>query len=223
MKGNYNVVSANEKSISAAGGWLQGGGVAYNSRLYGLGVDNVVDFTVVLPDGSIVLADKCDNTDLFWALRGGKSLFYIRLYYLYTTNLIFAALSSIGGGGTFGVVTHIHYKIHPRTKIVEFNFNIYGRQNLDNRDQRFFGVAIHQWLEFFMKKSVTLDKNWCGGHFGHNYAHLLFCGDLRQAKATFLNDFVDWEQNTLFKDGMRDGVWGSLYSTTIHNSWYEYT
>ena len=52
------------------------------SRLRGLGIDNVLAYKVVLANGTLVTADACTNSDLFWALRGG-------------------------GGGTWGVVTAI--------------------------------------------------------------------------------------------------------------------
>ena len=93
-------------TISAAGGWLQGGGHSAMSPNYGLGmqnphsvikwcshhrfvgVDNVLEFTIVTADGSHVIANAYNNQDLFWALRGG-------------------------GGGTWGVVTSASYKTHP--------------------------------------------------------------------------------------------------------------
>ena len=128
----------------------------------------------------------------------------------------------IGGGGTFGIVTHINYKLHPHTEIVQFDFNIFGRQNLKDKDKKFFAVAIVQWLQFLFKHLPILDKNWCGGHFGHNYLHIIYCGSSQDAKATFLNEFIQWEKNILIKDGMREGVWGSLYSTTFYSSWFEY-
>ncbi|KAM6495416.1 hypothetical protein JOM56_008122 [Amanita muscaria] len=45
-------------SVGASGGWIQGGGHSILSSRYGLGVDNVIQFTY-------------QNQDLFWALRGG--------------------------------------------------------------------------------------------------------------------------------------------------------
>ena len=66
-------------SVGASGGWLQGGGHSVLSPVYGLGVDRVVQFKVVTPDGELRIANSCTNVELFWGLRGG-------------------------GGGTFGVV-----------------------------------------------------------------------------------------------------------------------
>jgi len=53
-----------------------------------LGVDNIVQETVVLPNGEHVTANLFSNPDLFWALRGG-------------------------GGPSFGILTSVTYKTHP--------------------------------------------------------------------------------------------------------------
>lgn len=42
-----------------------------SSREHGLGIDNAVQFEVMLADGTFETANACENTDLFWALRGG--------------------------------------------------------------------------------------------------------------------------------------------------------
>jgi hypothetical protein len=46
----------------------------------GMGADNLLEATIVTPNGRFLLANPCVNSDLFPAIRGG------------------------GGGGTFGVV-----------------------------------------------------------------------------------------------------------------------
>lgn len=65
-----------------------GGGHSPFSPAFGLGVDNVLQFTVVLADGSHVTTNSYQHPDLFWALRGG-------------------------GGSTYGVVTSTTYKTYP--------------------------------------------------------------------------------------------------------------
>ena len=55
-----------------------------------IGVDNVLQITIVTADGNHIIANAYRNKDLFWALRGG-------------------------GGGTWGVVTSVTYKTHPST------------------------------------------------------------------------------------------------------------
>lgn len=81
------VVGGSDGSVGI-GGWTMGGGHSALSRLYGLGVDNVVEFEVVVASGAIVVANKDRNTELFWALRGG-------------------------GGGTFGIVTNMTVLLRP--------------------------------------------------------------------------------------------------------------
>lgn len=50
---------------------MQGGGHGPASRQFGLGADQVLEAQLILADGSIVTASPCENTDLFFALRGG--------------------------------------------------------------------------------------------------------------------------------------------------------
>ncbi|KAL7277310.1 hypothetical protein ACG7TL_009166 [Trametes sanguinea] len=80
-------------SVGAAGGWVLGGGQSLVSPVYGLGVDNVLEFTLVLANGSHITTNAYEHPDLFWALRGG-------------------------GGGTFGVVTSVTYKTYPNVPTV---------------------------------------------------------------------------------------------------------
>ncbi|KAH7337689.1 FAD-binding domain-containing protein [Rhizoctonia solani] len=88
-----------DKTVGAAGGWLQGGGHGILSNTLGLGVDRVLQFKVVTPDGILRTANACQNSDLFWALRGG-------------------------GGGTFGVVlegtSRVEKKITTQVIYVKF-------------------------------------------------------------------------------------------------------
>ncbi|KAI0802234.1 putative FAD-binding oxidoreductase [Xylaria sp. FL0064] len=59
------------------GGLLLGSGLSYLSDLYGMACDNVVNFEVVLADGSLINANKSSNSNLFWALKGGANNFGI--------------------------------------------------------------------------------------------------------------------------------------------------
>jgi FAD/FMN-containing dehydrogenase len=68
-------------------GLTTGGGFGYLTRRWGWASDNVVGMDVVTADARLVRASSEENEDLFWGLRGG--------------------------GGNFGVVTGIDYKLYP--------------------------------------------------------------------------------------------------------------
>ncbi|KAK1143338.1 hypothetical protein N8T08_006865 [Aspergillus melleus] len=59
------------------GGLIIGGGFFHLSGQYGMAADNVKDFHVVLADGTITDANAKENSDLFWALKGGGANFGI--------------------------------------------------------------------------------------------------------------------------------------------------
>lgn len=94
----YMLSSGAAVTVGASGGWLMGGGLGPFDRSMGLGIDNVLAYKVVTPDGSAVVANECDSetSDLFWALRGG-------------------------GGGNFGVVVSQISRVHPIKPLVRAN------------------------------------------------------------------------------------------------------
>jgi FAD/FMN-containing dehydrogenase len=73
-------------STTGIAGLTLGGGFGWLSRKYGLTADNLVSAEVVTADGKRVLANKNENEDLFWAIRGG--------------------------GGNFGIVTLFEFQLH---------------------------------------------------------------------------------------------------------------
>ncbi|MDX1992916.1 MAG: FAD-binding oxidoreductase [bacterium] len=56
-------------------GYTLGGGMGWLARKYGLSADNVNAFEIVTAEGDIRRASATENTDLFWALRGGGAGF----------------------------------------------------------------------------------------------------------------------------------------------------
>ncbi|KAJ8508275.1 hypothetical protein ONZ45_g9434 [Pleurotus djamor] len=55
------------------GGFLIGGGVSFLSLEHGFGSDTIIDYEVVLSNGSIVHANENERSDLYWALKGGST------------------------------------------------------------------------------------------------------------------------------------------------------
>jgi len=94
--GRYMASSGAAVTVGGSGGWLQGGGLGPFDRSLGLGVDNVVEYELVLADGSLKKVNACSEPDLFWALRGG-------------------------GGGNWGVVVAQTSKVHPNRPLVRAN------------------------------------------------------------------------------------------------------
>ena len=73
-------------------GLTLGGGEGRLMDKYGAACDNLISAQVVTADGRQVEASHESNPDLFWAIRGG--------------------------GGNFGVVTSLNYRLHPVGEVV---------------------------------------------------------------------------------------------------------
>jgi hypothetical protein len=73
-------------SLTGITGLTLGGGFGYLTRRWGWTSDNVLSMNLVTADGKLTRASNDENSDLFWAL--------------------------LGGGGNFGVVTGIEYKLY---------------------------------------------------------------------------------------------------------------
>jgi len=184
------------RALGVAGGFLQGGGVSLTSRTYGLAIDQVIDFRVTLANGKTVLADQCSNHELFWALKGG-------------------------GGGTFGVVTKVHYKLEPKTSFISLHFSFFGGDVAHAQgDGEDYTKAIKEWLRFWIEKSPHLDHRW-SGVFSSTYCYLFFFGP--RDDATFIDEFNDWFNNDLNQLYLSSSKWGaSLPKIEYHSSWYQY-
>ena len=68
------------------GGLTLGGGIGWLMPKYGLALDNLRSADIVMADGSVERASADENTDLFWAIRGG--------------------------GGNFGVAASLEFDLH---------------------------------------------------------------------------------------------------------------
>ena len=60
---------------TGVGGLTLGGGYGWLTGRHGLTIDSLLEVTMVLADGSIKKASACENSDLFWAVRGAGQSF----------------------------------------------------------------------------------------------------------------------------------------------------
>ncbi|HEX6104463.1 MAG TPA: FAD-binding oxidoreductase [Gemmatimonadales bacterium] len=74
-------------STTGIAGLTLGGGLGWLMRSHGLACDNLTAVEIVTADGGVLTASASEHPDLFWAVRGG--------------------------GGNFGVVTSLEYRLHP--------------------------------------------------------------------------------------------------------------
>jgi FAD/FMN-containing dehydrogenase len=79
-------------STTGVAGLTLGGGVGWLMGRCGLVCDNTLSYDVVIASGELIRASPAEHTNLFWALKGG--------------------------GGNFGVVTSITYRMYPITTVV---------------------------------------------------------------------------------------------------------
>jgi FAD/FMN-containing dehydrogenase len=79
-------------STTGIAGLTLGGGVGWLMGRCGLACDNTLSYDVVLATGESIRATADEHADLFWALKGG--------------------------GGNFGVVTAITYRMYPISTVV---------------------------------------------------------------------------------------------------------
>ncbi|KAI1499123.1 6-hydroxy-D-nicotine oxidase [Biscogniauxia marginata] len=109
---NLSVVGGRQRDVGISG-YLLGGGMSAFPNLYGLAVDSVKNFEVVLSDSTIVNANAETNPDLFLALKGGNANFGM-----------FLSLH-------IRIVTRFDIQTHPNTN-AQFTVNLYDPSDYAN-------------------------------------------------------------------------------------------
>ncbi|CDR41758.1 hypothetical protein NBRC10512_000926 [Rhodotorula toruloides] len=89
------------QTVGAGGGFVLGGGHGPLAPLHGLAADNVLEFTVVTANGTILRCSPYQNPTLFTALRGGGSSFCVVLETAFKAHVPPAGF--VGVFGSFGL------------------------------------------------------------------------------------------------------------------------
>ncbi|CAZ84334.1 unnamed protein product [Tuber melanosporum] len=175
-KGKTAVVGL-ANTVGAAGGFIQGGGHSPLGPWKGMASDNAYQFTVVTADGKHVTANECQNSDLFWALRGG-------------------------GGGTFGVVTSVTIRTFPDTIMLAASLNA----TIPDRNQFYsFTADFHAFLPkfsdaggsgyyyIFHETNSIIIGGFFAGQSNPNATEALFAPLVQKARE-YTNSQVQWSQ-----------------------------
>ncbi|UZJ55116.1 hypothetical protein CBS101457_004436 [Exobasidium rhododendri] len=162
-------------SVGVGGGFAMGGGHGPLQPKFGLAVDNLLQFTVVTPDGQIRTANANTNSDLFWAMRGG-------------------------GGGTWGLVTQTVYQVYPNTPLVTVLYNLTTVPTLTTSQKQ---AAVADFISEMAKNQVAWTKmGWAGYNFFTldliTFTQFLPSGDLAGATASMADMITYMQTNKNF-------------------------
>ncbi|PYI06945.1 FAD-binding domain-containing protein [Aspergillus sclerotiicarbonarius CBS 121057] len=115
----FTAVGGEGKTVGVAGGYVLGGGHSPMSSVYGLAADQVLALEVVLANGRFVTVTEQSDPELFWALRGG---------------------------GTYGIVTSIVSRVHPKVPVTVSTFSFTTGTNVSANA---FWAGVRAYLERF--------------------------------------------------------------------------
>jgi FAD/FMN-containing dehydrogenase len=111
-------------------GLTLGGGLGYLTRRFGWTADNLEEVEVVTADGQIMTANRNENADLHWALRGG--------------------------GGNFGVVTRFTFRLHDVGPIISGGLMVWSADRAGDVLATYRDVAESAPRELTMAVAVRL-------------------------------------------------------------------
>ena len=124
------VVPAGVVSHTGIAGLTLGGGIGINMRKMGLTSDNLLSVQIVTADGKLRTASETENTDLFWAVRGG--------------------------GGNFGIVTSFTYRMHKLDPIILSGVMVYAMGDAKEMFNRYFDYSLDAPRELNMSAAMSL-------------------------------------------------------------------
>jgi len=244
----YHVVGGAAGTVSAAGGWLQGGGLSGTTgmRMYGFGADQVLQLEMVLTDGRHIRFMPSS-----WESNLGSSQIYPQTTMVEgQCNMNISAPEDMwewgncdsqinfedlwmavrgGGGGTYGIVTAVTYQLHD----LPGNLDILTQGALDpsslTKSYSFYGqIWLEFLIDFLFPENVTNMSNSCGtpmvdlnvfGIGGFFICNNGFGQDMANAWIQRVNEF---ESNlTTDETQALQNVLTLVYNDTLGSSYYD--
>jgi FAD/FMN-containing dehydrogenase len=126
------VVPAGVVSHTGISGLTLGGGIGINMRKMGLTIDNLLSVQIVTADGKLRTASDTENTDLFWAVRGG--------------------------GGNFGIVTSYTYRMHKLDPQILSGVVVYAMDDAKDMYNRYFDYSLEAPRELNMSAAMSMSS-----------------------------------------------------------------
>ncbi len=112
-------------------GLALGGGIGHLTAQYGFTCDNLIAAELVIPTGELVRASDDDNPELLWGLRGG--------------------------GGNFGVVTRLEFRLHRLERVLGGRFE-YSGQGVREAIRTFRDVDAGAGNELSCQAQLNVDE-----------------------------------------------------------------
>ncbi|KAI0186804.1 hypothetical protein F4808DRAFT_469229 [Astrocystis sublimbata] len=198
-------------TVGVTGGYLAGGGHSPVTSIYGLGSDQVLSVEMVTPDGRFITADEAQNTELFWAVRGG-------------------------GAATWGVVTSMTVKVHPKIVVsgMEWDTTTVAMNIIDD----VFWKAIEAYWRRYPDFSAAKSYGYCrmsplpGGAGGYAWRAKPFMVpgmalvDFKQLVEPLLSEWaaLGVDPNiTFFEHDSFYGAWSQHFPTSVVGGRYART
>jgi len=197
-------------SKTGIAGLTLGGGYGHLGRTYGLTSDNLISAELVTAQGEVIQTNENENSDLFWALRGG--------------------------GGNFGIVTSFKFKCHnvgPEIMVAKVFYPIEDAKEVLRFHSEFSQNAPDQLATSIFITHVPPVDPFPEAYQGKPAIFLMSCysGDLENGKNVmkpiegFGNPFFQLivptpllEVQTTFDEGMPNGMryyWKSHFLKTL--------